>query len=167
MNDQQRQIAAPKSQRSEVRERVRAHHIQSLELAGLRGFHHLRRGQPSLGRDDAAPQPLETFACVRVVDVGVARQAVRQNSHIGSAARIRVIAERHVANFAGKLRAKRNQLRDRRAGNFRAKHNRDVRLRLPVAALSSTSCSTSSGRKLTLFMRQPAKCCDFLARQQP
>ena len=58
----------------------------------------------------------------------VTRQPIRQQTHVRGTARIRVVAERHVANFAVQLRPERHKLRDRRAGNFRAENDGHLRL---------------------------------------
>ena len=83
-----------------MRQRIRAHDVQRLQLARLRRFDHLGCGLARFRRNHSAPQSFESFARARIVNVRVARQAVRQQSHVGRAARIRVIAQRHVARPA-------------------------------------------------------------------
>jgi hypothetical protein len=44
VDDEQLQLSAAKSERPEMRQRIRPHHIQRFELSILRGLHHLRGG---------------------------------------------------------------------------------------------------------------------------
>src|SRR5580704_2843558 len=48
----------------------------------------------------SVPKFFKCLARLRVIDVGVARQPIRQHAHVGRAARVRVVAQRHVANLA-------------------------------------------------------------------
>src|SRR5271154_6620585 len=60
--------------------------------------------------------------------MSVTGQAVRQDSHVRSAAGIRVIAERHEFRLAAESRSERNEIADRGALNIRSKENDDVLL---------------------------------------
>src|SRR5258708_17659927 len=55
-------LAASRAKRAEMRERVRAHDVERFELAGLRGFDDLRRGEAGLRGNYRAPEPVEYFA---------------------------------------------------------------------------------------------------------
>ncbi len=57
---------------------------------------------------------------------GIAGEHVRQQAHVRSAARIRVIAERHVARLPGQGRAEFHKIADRRARELRAENDDDV-----------------------------------------
>ena len=79
---------------------IRAHHIQRFQLSRLprlppsaaRVHAGLRRGsrRPTVSR---IPRALARYRCMR------SRATVRQHAHVGGAARIRVVAERHVARL--------------------------------------------------------------------
>ncbi len=129
MDNQQFKFATPGARRSEMRQRIRAHHVEGFQLSGLRCFDHLRRCQPWLCRNrPASPQLLKRFVRMRTAHVGISRQAIRENAHIRSATRICVIAEDHVTRLARQFRTESHQHRDDRAGNFRAKDNRNIGL---------------------------------------
>ena len=69
--------------------RIRAHHVQRFQFAGLRRFHHLRQAQAFFG-GQTAPFLLE-LVCAG--DGFVSRQKIGIKAHFAGAARIRVIAQ--------------------------------------------------------------------------
>ena len=99
-----------------------------------------------------------------IVEIGVARQAVGEQTHIRGAARIGVIAESHVASLAGLQRgAKRNQIRNTRANDFGAKNDCDVAL-VCECGLQCAKLVDYFLRELSFAGRGPANRRGFPAR---
>ena len=156
LHDQQLEFAAPVSQRrrnapADSRRRRRAPLI--FPTAPLPPF--AARSGPA-SRKSPPPQMLaRSFSRAPASSsVRVARQAVRQHAHVRRAARIGVIAQRHVAHLAWQLRAERHEVARSPRRNFRAENDRDVRS-ASSAAFSATSCSTISRARLP-FASAPA-----------
>ena len=80
-----------------MREGVGANNVKSFELSSLRRFHHLRCGESRLCWRLGAPNGFEGIRGSFVIKVRVTRQTIWKQAHIGGAARVGVIAKRHVA----------------------------------------------------------------------
>src|SRR5271163_3239611 len=88
--------------------------------------------------------------------MGVTGQAVGQDSHVGSAARIRIVAQRHEFRLAAKSRSKRNEIAYRGALNIRAKEHDYILLGLkPRFELDERFRGLRI--ELALFGREPAQ----------
>ena len=85
--DEQIEFPAPFTEFPKVHQGVRAYDVKGLQLSGLRGLHHLWRGQSRRCWDrSATPQLLKRFVRVRIANVRVAGESIRQESHVRSAA---------------------------------------------------------------------------------
>src|SRR5258708_31591884 len=62
LHDEEFELSSAVTESAEVREGICAHDVQSFELAGLRCFHNLRRGQAGLRGNYRAPEFDESYA---------------------------------------------------------------------------------------------------------
>lgn len=85
-----------------------------------------RAERPQRGRNFRAPHLSKPRALERIRKRNVARQAVRQDAHVRCAARIRVVAERHVAGLSREARAERHQILNRGPLHICAENNHDI-----------------------------------------
>ncbi len=135
---------------------IRADHVERVQLSlGCGGEHRARihsRFFRQLCRPTAAPNFWRAL-CVR--DRQVAGKHVGQLSHVRGAARIRVIAKRHVARLAGQGRAEFYEIANRRAGEFRAEHDDHV-IFFFERSLERAEPFDGAGFELRFAAREPA-----------